>query len=61
MMIHAPSAAFVLATITSTIAVTTAPIPLTTALVRQPGSRSLRQWITIPNCDSVNETNTPIM
>ena len=31
------------------------------ALVRQPGSPELRQWITIPACDSVNEMNTPIM
>ena len=26
-----------------------------------PASRSRRQWTTMPACDSVNETNTPIM
>jgi hypothetical protein len=34
MMIHAPSAAFVVATMPRTIAVTMAPNPLMTALVR---------------------------
>ena len=48
MMIHAPSAAFVVATMTRTIAVTMAPNPLMAALVRQPGSRILRQWIDHP-------------
>jgi hypothetical protein len=37
------------------------PRPLTNALVRQPGSRSLRQWMTMPPCERVNEMNTPIM
>ena len=61
MMIHAPSSALVAPTITSTTAVASAPTPLMTALVRQPGSRSRRQCSTIPLCDSVNEMNTPIM
>ena len=61
MMIHAPSAAFVVATMPRTIAVTMAPNPLMAALVRQPASRVLRQWMTIPNCESVNDTKTPIM
>ena len=43
MMIHAPSAAFVMATMISTMPVTMAPKPLIVALDRQPGSRSLRQ------------------
>jgi hypothetical protein len=38
MMIHAPSAAFVIATITSTTPVTTAPKPLITALDLHPPS-----------------------
>jgi hypothetical protein len=61
MMIHAPSAAFVIATMTSTTPVTIAPNPLIAALLRHPGSRSRRQCNTIPACDSVNDTNTPIM
>ena len=36
-------------------------MPLTHALVRQPGPPSRRQWTTMPACDSVNETKTPIM
>ena len=61
MMIHAPSAAFVVATITRTIPVTIAPNPLIAALVRQPVPRSVRQCSTIPACESVKDTNTPIM
>ncbi len=49
------------ATMISTMPVTTAPKPLIIALVFQPGSCVLRQWITMPACDSVNDTNTPIM
>jgi hypothetical protein len=41
--------------------VTTAPKPLMQALVFQPAFRCSRQWITMPVCDSVNDTNTPIM
>ena len=59
--IHAPSNALVVATMISTIPVTTAPKPLMAALVRQPGVLNFRQWMTIPACDSVNDTKTPIM
>ena len=48
MMIHAPSCAFVTATTTSTMPVTTAPKPLMAALVRQPGVRSFHQCTTMP-------------
>ena len=44
----------------NTTAVRHAPIALTATLKRQPGSRSRSQWRTMPNCDSVNEMNTPI-
>ena len=60
-MIHAPSCAFVTATTTSTMPVTTAPKPLIEALVLQPGPRNRRQCATIPACDSVKDTKTPIM
>ena len=60
-MIQAPSAAFVIATIDEDDRVTMAPNPLTTALVRQPGSRSRPPVHHHPDCDSVNETKTPIM
>ena len=46
---------------TRTIPVVTAPNPLMTALVFHPASRVRRQWMTIPACDNVNDTNTPIM
>ena len=61
MMSHAPSAAFVTATITRTTPVTSAPNPFTNALVRQPGPPTRRQCTTMPAWDSVNETKTPIM
>ena len=61
MMIHAPSAALVIATMTRTMAVTSAPKPFTNALERQPGPRVWRQWMTMPACESVNDTKTPIM
>ena len=59
--IHAPSSVLVTATMIRTTPVTSAPKPLIIALLFQPGSLSFRQWITMPACDSVNETNTPIM
>jgi hypothetical protein len=59
--IQAPSSVFVTATMIRTMPVTLAPNPLTAALVFQPGCRVFRQWITMPVCDSVNDTNTPIM
>jgi len=61
MMIQAPSCTFVYATTSSTMPVTIAPTPLIVALLRQPGVRSARQRTTIPVCESVNDTNTPIM
>ena len=60
-MIHAPSCAFVAATTRSTMPVTSAPTPFTSALVAQPGPRRRHQWTTMPACDSVKDTNTPIM
>ena len=61
MMIHAPSCALVTATTISTMPVTSAPVPLMAALVFHPGPRSCRQCTTMPACDSVKDTNTPIM
>jgi hypothetical protein len=61
MMIHAPSSAFVVATMQSTTNVATAPMPLMSAPERQPGSRRRRQCSTMPVCDSVKEMKTPIM
>ena len=43
-----------------TSAVSTAPIALIAALRCHPGSRERSQWRTMPNCESVNEMNTPI-
>ena len=57
--IHAPWVNLVMATITSTTPVTTAPTPLMTMLRRHPWPRSLRHRRTIPACDSVNAVNTP--
>ena len=50
-----------MATMTSTMPVTIAPNPLMSALVFHPGVCAFFQWMTMPACDSVNETNTPIM
>ena len=61
MTIQGPSCDFVTATMIKTIAVTVAPKPLIAALERQPGVLNDRQWITMPACESVNDTNTPIM
>ena len=60
-MIHAPSLNFVIATTKSTTSVSTAPRPLTNAPTRQPGFRSRRHLMTMPACDSVNDTKTPSM
>ena len=60
-MIQAPSAAFVVATMISTIPVTSAPKPLMAALVRQPGRPQRAPVDHHPACDRVNDTNTPIM
>jgi hypothetical protein len=45
---------------TTTTPVTTAPMPLINALRRQPDPRSTNQWLTMPDCESVNEVKTPI-
>ena len=56
---HAPLVNFVVATISVTIAVATAPTALITTPRCQFGSRSFRWWRTMPVCDSVNDMNTP--
>ena len=56
-----PSRNFVIATTNSTISVSVAPSPLTNAPRRQPGFRSRRHLMTMPACDSVNDTKTPSM
>ena len=61
MMIHAPSCALVTATTISTMPVTSAPMPFIAACVRQPAPPSRRQRTTMPACERVNDTNTPIM
>ena len=61
MTIQAPSKALVVATMSRTTPVTSAPNPLIAALERQPWPPTRRQCITIPACDNVNDTNTPIM
>ena len=45
---------------TTTIAVTKAPMPLISALRRQPDPRSTNQWRTIPAWERVKEVNTPM-
>ncbi len=56
---HAPLVNFVIATISSTTSVAIAPTALSTTLRCHPGFRSRRWWRTIPDCDSVNDVNTP--
>ena len=46
--------------ISETHAVATAPIPLSVARRRQPGSLLRTQCTTMPACDSVKQTKTPI-
>ena len=46
-------------TTSSTMSVAHDPTALTTWLRRQPFSRSLRWWTTMPACDRVNPVNTP--
>ena len=60
MIIHTPWSNLEIAMTTTTTAVTIAPTPLIKALRRQPGPRPVNQWRTMPDCDSVNEVNTPI-
>ena len=61
MMIHAPSAAFVAATMQRTTNVAMAPTAFIAAPLSQPCARSRNQCRTIPDCDRVNEMKTPIM
>ena len=56
---QAPSTNLVMAITIVTMPVATAPRPLMTAERCQPASRSLRQWRTMPACDSVKLVNTP--
>ena len=56
---HAPLVNFVIATMSRTTSVATAPTPLSTMLRRQCGCFSLRWWRTMPDCESVNDVNTP--
>jgi len=58
--IHAPCVNFVTICTMDTSAVATAPIPLSAARRCHPGSRARNQCITMPACDSVKQTNTPI-
>ena len=50
---------FVTATTMSTTPVAIEPVMLMTMLRRYPFSRSFWWCFTIPNCESVNEVNTP--
>ena len=56
---HAPLVNFVTATIRSTTSVATAPTPLSTALRCHPAPAAGDGGAPCPNCDSVNEVNTP--
>ena len=57
--IQAPSVNFDPSTMSVTMPVATAPVPLMARLTRHRGSRN-RQWCTtMPLCDSVNPVNTP--
>ena len=57
--IHAPSANFSVATTMKTTPVRTAPKPFTRLRHAQPELRSLRQWMTMPVCESVKQMKTP--
>ncbi len=56
---HAPLVNLVIATMSVTMPVAVAPTALITVPRFHAGSRSLRWWITMPACDSVNDVNTP--
>jgi hypothetical protein len=58
--IHAPCVNLAWMTSTATSPVAIAPAPLTAARRCQPGSRRSAQYRTIPACESVNATKTPI-
>jgi len=58
--IHAPAENFVTTCTTDTTAVAAAPTPFSHAFHFQPGSRHLNQCTTMPACDSVKQTNTPM-
>ena len=57
---HAPSVNLLTSSIASAASVNTAPTPLMTARVRQPSVRFSRQCRTMPVCERVKPTNTPI-
>ena len=46
-------------TTTATMAVRIMPTPLVPSLMRQPEPRSRSQWTTMPDCEMLNEMNTP--
>ena len=58
--IHAPSRNFVKASVSMTMPVAAAPIPLTHTRQRHPFSRKRSHRRTIPVWDSVNEMKTPM-
>jgi len=57
--IHAPVVNFDTITVISTMPVAVTPSPLTTWPARQPRSRSVAWWRTMPICDTVNPVSTP--
>ena len=57
---QAPCVNLVVAMISATMPVVTAPAPFSTARNGQRGPRSRNQKRTIPSWESVNDTNTPI-
>src|SRR5664280_2275477 len=57
--IHAPLKNFSYATTRKTTPVRMAPNPLTRLRHAQPELLSLRQWMTMPACDSVKQMKTP--
>ncbi len=57
--IQAPSRNFVLAWMTVTTAVASAPRPLMAACIHHRGPRSRIQRRTMPDCESVNDRKTP--
>src|SRR4029453_7196191 len=56
---QAPSPNLVTATTPSTIVVSTAPTPLSSACPRQPGARSRRHFRYMPACESEKGTRPP--
>ena len=57
--IHEPDTNLVVNTTIDPIKVTSAPMPFIIDLYFQHGFLDLRHFTNIPNCEIVNETNTP--